>query len=351
MSKRLSEDTPNSNKRQVTESFLSDFLKKGYCVVPSVISEEKVDSLHADFWKFLAAFGTGIDRNDPMTWVKKQPDGVDPWPPSIRGLLQHYGIGHSKFVWELRSETAIRRVFAALHGLDDSKETDHDTRLVVSFDGACLAKPETRKVDPVKNSWAHIDQGPRSAGAFKMVQGLLTLTEAGPGKGGLIVYEGSNRLHGRFFRKFPELVKKVGAGDWCKLEAKHKAWYMKHKCKEVQVSAPKGSLLLWDSRYSPPSSSPRTVHYAVRPTMGSLIPRAAIYLCYQGRDSGTPAQLARKQQVFRDRRMTSHWPHKSKLFAVRMRSWGDATLALRFPDQPAIKDEEMTPVMWKLAGY
>jgi hypothetical protein len=341
MVKRLSEELQSMSKKQTTELFMSNFLKKGYAAVPGVISEERVEEIHTAFWAFMAGFNTGIKRDDPSTWVKKA-GGVDPWPPSIRGLLQHYGIGHTNFVWNLRGESSIRKVFAVLHGLDDTKETKDSTQLVVSYDGACLAKPDTNKVDPVKNSWAHIDQGPRTAGEFKMVQGLVTLTDAGPGKGGLIVYSGSNRLHGRFFKKFPEMVKKIGAGDWCKLEEKHKAWYFKHKCVEVQVEAKKGSLLLWDSR---------TVHWAARPIQTCKIPRAAIYVCYQARSEGTAKQLKKKQEVFEARRMTSHWPLKSKLFAVRMRDWGDKSLSVRFPDQPRVRDDEMTPVMKQLAGY
>jgi hypothetical protein len=336
MAKRTHESDESLTKKQQIDPLLQNFLKDGYLVVPNILSERNIEKIHQDFWDWIAGFNTGILRHDPSTWTTTN------WPPSIRGLIQHYGVGHAKFVWELREILEIRKVFAILHGLDDSKETKDKTQLVVSFDGVCLSKPDTTNVDPVKNSWAHMDQGPTTAGQFKMIQGLATLTDAGPGKGGLICYRYSNHLHGEFFKQFPEMAKKVGTNDWCKLELHHRRWYFDHGCIETQVEAPKGSLILWDSR---------CVHYAVRPIKGSLIPRAAIYLCYQARSDGTAKQLKKKREVFEARRMTSHWPLKSKMFATRMRDWGDETLKIRFPDQPTIRTDELTSVMKQLAGY
>lgn len=328
--------SPKRNSVKVGPSWLSDLKKDGFAAIPDVISFEEVLQYHASMWSWMGGFGTGIKQNNPQTWATKF------WPPSIRGLIQHFGIGHAQFVWKLRAELAVRKVFATIHKLDDSKETEEETQLVVSFDGACLAKAEIREVEHEKNSWAHIDQGPSSAGEFKMVQGLMTLTDAGPEKGGLIVYQNSHKLHGRFFKRFPDMTEKIGKGNWCKLEVKHRAWYFKHGCFEVQVTAPRGSLILWDSR---------TVHYAVRPKEWRPIPRAAIYLCYQPRTDGTDKQLVRKQKAFTERRMHTHYPIEFELFPERARDWGNLTLRETFKKQPTIQDSEMTPVMWKLAGF
>jgi len=242
MSKRLFEGDESISKKHSIDLFLKSFHEKGYAVVPDILSAERTEKTHQAMWDFMAGFNTGIKRDDPKTWTTQN------WPPSIRGLIQHYGAGHAKFVWELRENLAARKVFAKLHGLDESQETKDDTELVVSFDGLCLSKPDTTIVDPVKNSWAHMDQGPTTAGQFKIIQGLVTLTDAGPGLGGLVVYQGSNKLHGEFFKAFPEMAKKVGKNDWVKLEVNHRLWYWAHQCYEIQVQAPKGSLILWDSR-------------------------------------------------------------------------------------------------------
>lgn len=334
MAKRGIECEDSTSKKQTIDPLLLKLRADGYAVVPAIISDEHIEILHQSFWTWISGFGTGIRREDPSSWKTSN------WPPSIRGLIQHYGIGHAKFVWELREFLSVRKVFATIHGLDDSKETKTKTQLVVSFDGACLSKAETTKVDPVKNSWAHMDQGPKTTG--NMVQGLMSLTQAGPGRGGLICYKNSHKLHTDFFMRFPEMVAKIGSNDWVKLEQKHKDWYFRRGCIETQVEAPPGSLILWYSK---------TVHWAARPVKSYPLPRAAIYLCYQPRRDGTEKQLKKKREVFAARRMTSHWPLKSKMFATRMRDWGDETLKIRFPDQPTIRDDEVTPVMKQLAGY
>jgi hypothetical protein len=332
--KRTAETGITSSKRVGIDPLLQKLNEDGYAVVPSILSDEKIEEVHQAFWTWMGGFPGGIRRDDPSTWTAKN------WPPSTRGLIQHYGIGHAKFVWELRELLSIRKVFATLHGLDESEETEEKTNLGVSFDGACLSKAETKKVKREKDSWAHSDQGPNTPG--NMIQGVMTLTRAGPGRGGLVCYKGSHKLHARFFKRFPEMALKVGNNDWVKLEPTHREWYFRHGCVETQIEAPPGSLLLWFST---------CIHWAARPEKDYPIPRAAVYLCYQPRSEASPKQIKRKQEVFDARWMSTHWPWKSKRFSLRMRDWGDKTLATRFPDQPTIRDDEVTPIMRQLAGH
>ena len=322
--------------------WLLDLRENGYAVVPSVIFEEAIAQYKARFWDWIESFGTGIDRNDHRTW------GGERWPPSIRGLLQHYGIGHASFVWALRSEKAIIDVFSAIWGTDD---------LLVSFDGACLAAPSHSRLDMDKLSWAHLDQGPRKAGKFECVQGLVTFSAAGPGKGGLVVYKGSHLLHKRFFDRFPKLAEKAGSSNWAKLEQKHRDWYFRHGAEQVQPAAPPGSVILWDSR---------TVHWAVRPEKiddwaewhqqhpgqaEADACRMAVYVCYQPRAAATPANLKKKRADFANRRMTSHWAAEPKLFSELPRLYDKQEKAKIFTKRPTIKDEEMTPITLRLAGF
>ena len=299
----------------------------GYAVVPNVISQEKVESYKTRFWQWMGSFGTKLSE-DPSTWESKN------WPPSIRGLLQHYRIGHSKFVWDLRCEPAVLDVFSTIWG----EERD----LLVSFDGACLAKPSHIDKTLENDSWAHLDQGPAKAGKFECIQGLMTFTEAGPGLGGLLVYKDSARLHKKFFRRFAEFSKSLGNADRCKLEQEHRDWYFRHGAVELQPAAPPGSLLLWDSR---------TVHWAARPGHGQTHCRMAIYLCYVPRWKATEKDLQKKRKAFIDRRMTSHWPAKPKLFAKAMRTYGNTELLEKFTDRPVLSDAEVTETIRKLAGF
>lgn len=325
--KRKIPSVESPSKRAKLPDWQLHLREHGYTVIPNVLDAGQVDSYSARFWDWIESFKTGIDRNNRETWKTAN------WPPSIRGLIQHYKIGHAKFVWDLRTEQAIINIFAQLWGTDD---------LLVSFDGACLAKPSHKEVEMQTDSWAHIDQGPRKAGKYECVQGLVTLSEAGPGLGGLVVYSGSHKLHKRFFERFPKFAKKVGSGDWAKLEPRHRQWFFKHGAEEVQPAGPPGSLILWDSR---------TVHWAARPAKHMSHCRMAVYLCYVPRSKATERDLEKKRKAFKERRMTSHWPANPKLFPKAPRTYGDDELLKKFTDRETIADDEVTEEIAKLAGF
>jgi ectoine hydroxylase-related dioxygenase (phytanoyl-CoA dioxygenase family) len=325
MAKRISEHLENA-KRQKGQSWKEHLESKGWAVVPSVLSTEKVELYKSCFWDWMESFGSGIDRSNPESWTSSN------WPLSIRGLLQHYRIGHAKFVWDLRTEQAVLDVFAKLWATYD---------LLVSFDGACCAKP-SRDNDNLFNTWAHLDQGPKKAGLYECVQGLVTLTEAGPGLGGLLVYENSHLLHKQFFKCFPQTAENVGSADWCKLEPHERQWYYDRGCKQVQPVAPPGSLILWDSR---------TVHWAARPNKNAEHCRMAVYLCYVPRSKATKKSLEKRKTAFEKRRMTSHWPAQPKLFPEKPRTYGNDEVLKKFTDRPTLTKEQETPQILKLVGY
>lgn len=323
MLKRISDGDTSQSKRKEVISWLKDLEEHGYAVIPSVIPLEKVQFYRNRFWDWMESFNSGIDRANQSTWKEEY------WPISIRGLLQHYRIGHSKFVWDMRSEPNVIDIFSTLWGTDD---------LLVSFDGACLSYPGTRNTE----SWAHLDQGPKLAGKYCCVQGLVTLSNAGPGMGGLLVYDGSHKKHKEFFDAFPDTAASVGTSNWCKLEPRHWEWYKQQGCVEIQPSAPLGSVILWDSR---------TVHWAARPEPDKTHCRMAIYVCYVPRSFATKKDIEKKRKAFTERRMTSHWPAKPKLFAKNPRTYGRTEALKRFTDRPVLGKEEETALILKLAGF
>jgi len=331
MSKRKIFENKTSKKRQKLPQWQQHLREHGWAVIPNVIGPDGVESYASRFWDWIESFGSGIDRNDRATWTSSN------WPPSIRGLIQHYKIGHARFVWDLRTESTIIDIFAQLWGTED---------LLVSFDGACLATPSHKEVKMQTDSWAHIDQGPHEAGKYEYVQGLVTLSEAGPGLGGLIVYSGSHEMHKRFFERFPKFAKKVGSRNWAKLEPKHREWYFKHGAKEIQPEGPPGSLILWDSR---------TVHWAARPAKHMTHCRMAVYLCYVPRSKASTRDLEKKREAFKQRRMTSHRAAHPTLFPKFPRTYADKEetkeLREKFSDRDTIADEEVTETVANLAGF
>lgn len=331
--KASQESFVNAVKRQVP-NWLHHLREHGYAIVPCLLSGDKVQHYTNEFWTWMEGFGTGIDRNKPATW------NATNWPPSIRGIIQQYGIGHAAFVWALRTEPDVLNIFETLWGTDD---------LLVSFDGACLSVPYKKPPRDSEQSWAHIDQGPNREGKFQCAQGLVTFTQAGPGLGGLVVYADSHTLNAQFYKTFVDLAKKVGNSDWCKLEEIHKQWYFDNGAKQIHLEAPPGSLILWDSR---------TVHWAARPTTGT-VPRMAIYVCLVPRSHASAQTLVGKREAFKNRRTTNHWPAQPHLFAKQPR-YGNPPLEpikpgeepkRRFMDRPTIEEGNVTPKMLSLAGY
>lgn len=327
MSKREHQGSESDEKRRKIPNWLGHLRAHGYATIPCVLSEDKVKDYKTSFWDWMESFGSGIDRNNSTTWKTEN------WPQSIRGLIQHYRVGHAKFVWDIRTEKEVLEVFSTIWETED---------LLVSFDGACLAKPSHIETTPETDSWAHLDQGPKKAGRFECVQGLMTFSEAGPDLGGLVVYKNSHALHKKFFKRFPKVEKKVGSSDWCKLEPKHRKWYFRHGAVEIQPTAPPGSIILWDSR---------TVHWAARPAKSMDHCRMAVYLCYVPRNRAAKKDIEKKRTAFDERRMTSHWPAQPKLFPKQPRTYGNVEILEKFTDRPVITKADETPQIRKLAGY
>lgn len=299
----------------------------GWAVIPNVFTLEECEKYKSRFWDWLESFGTGLKRDSRESWMREEN-----WPPNRRGLLQHYGVGHADFVWDLRLDPRVIEIFANIWQTDD---------LLVSFDGACASRPE--KKESYNKSWAHCDQGPRLAGKYECIQGLVTLSAAGPGQGGLVVYDGSHKLHKQFFEKFPGkalAVLKSGKPDWVLLEPQHRQWYFEQGVQEIQPAAPPGSILLWNSS---------TIHYARRPAVGEKHCRMAVYLCYQPRNKANEAMLKKKQNAFTKRRMTNHWAARPKLFPEKFYPVFDTSILERFSHRPTV--QQTTPLMLKLAGF
>ncbi len=146
------------------ESLMEKLEQHGYCVVKGVLTPEKTEKFTSDFFTFMEKGGSGIKRDDPrtLTWNRM--------PFNRHGLLQHYQIGHAKFIWEIRSDPSICRIFETIWGTD---------RLLVSFDGACFAIRD--RAESTDKPWHHLDQGHEKRG-FQCVQGSINLRPCGKKK-------------------------------------------------------------------------------------------------------------------------------------------------------------------------
>jgi len=179
-------------------------------------------------------------------------------------------------------------------------------------------KPPNQGGSTRSRAWPHVDQGSKKLGVH-CVQGWVTLEDIGEHDGALMVMEGSHKFHKEYLcEKFPEDVdrKEKITVDWVKLnEADHgdKTWFLKRGCKDTKVAAPKGSMVLWDSRL---------VHWNCPPDKQGTRWRMVIYVCMTPRSWATNAHLEKKRKAFRECRGTNHWPHEIKLFPAKPRTYG-----------------------------
>ena len=145
-----------------------------------------------------------------------------------------------------------------------------------------------------------MDQNPRNHGRFELYQGIANLAPNGPQDGGLCVLRGSHLLHEEHFAAKGGFRPEQDSGErenGYNFTAGDADWYRARGCEEAKVCAGEGDLILWDSRL---------IHWNASP-VGARV-RFAAYVCYCPRALMDEAGLARKLEVFRARKSTTHWP-------------------------------------------
>lgn len=306
---------------------MNDLAPKGFAVIPSILGDQECEKILDGFWDFFGnltqEWEKPISRHTPDSW-----SGFYDLFPMHSMLFQHWGIGQSQFIWDVRQNPKIVKIFADLW---NCKPED----LVVSFDGASFSMPpETTKRGWFRKTWFHSDQS-YTRPAFECIQSWVTALDVREGDATLSVLEGSHLLHDDFAKRFGVKDKK----DWYKLNEEQLAWY-KEQCPERRITCPKGSLILWDSR---------TIHCGVEPLKSRVQPnmRAIVYLCYMPRRGMTPKMIEKKKKAFQEKRMTTHWPTKTKLFPKEPRTYGKPLPRIVSEE----KDLELDPLGWKLAGF
>ncbi|RSH91688.1 hypothetical protein EHS25_009057 [Saitozyma podzolica] len=280
-------------------SWLLQLERDGYVVIPNTIPQSACDEFVSEAWAWLEKFPYGFKRDDRSTWTAEHlPYGV------TGGLYNRYSVNHEDFVWRIRTQPGILKVFEQVWGTDD---------LIASFDGMNASLPINAKtgrndIEPTK-AWPHIDQDPRKIDRFELYQGIANLSPNGPLDGGLCVLKGSHLRHQEHFDSIggfrPEKDAGVGKNGYGYTE-EDAGWYKEHGCEEVKICANPGDLILWDSR---------TIHWNASPVGDQT--RFVTYVCYCPRSLMDPSELEKKLQVFRDRKGTTHWPHQNVIPAER----------------------------------
>jgi hypothetical protein len=307
--------------------------EKGVAIVRNVLDEKECDELVSGMWGFLE-HATGafpeekrIIRTEEKSWCN-----LTELFPMHSMLIQHWGIGHTQCVWDVRQNPKVVEVFRELWKTPD---------LLVSFDGASFHMPHetTRKGFYRGNSWFHTDQR-LSDSKFQCVQGWVTGLDVNEGDATLAVLCGSQNFHADYAKRFNYSTEKM---DWHKISSHEELeFFVREKnCPRVSIKCPKGSLVLWDSR---------TMHCGQESLRSRKVPnfRCIAYICMIPRSLATPKEIIKKQKAFTDKRTTSHWPQKSKYFPKTPRTYNKPLAGtVQISSVPLV----LTPLGHTLAGF
>ena len=147
--------------------------------------------------------------------------------------------------------------------------------------------------------------------------------------------EGSHKYHQEFAEKFNE-TRDI---DWYPLEDEKLDFYYDKGCVRHNVKASAGSLILWDSR---------TVHCGMEPLKTRTEPnfRLVTYVCMTPRAWCVEELIEKRRNALENMYMTTHCPHRPKLFPKVPRTFGR-----HIPDVPKIPEPVLTDLGLKLAGF
>jgi ectoine hydroxylase-related dioxygenase (phytanoyl-CoA dioxygenase family) len=317
------------DKYITTSEKLNETLEKyGVAIIPSVLNEEECNEMENGMWDTLEYWtqhwDTKITRDNPASWKN-----IRDLLPKHSMLIQQYKLGHAQFIWNLRQNPKCIDIFSKLWNCSYED-------LLVSFDAASFHMPsEVTQIGWYKKTWFHCDQS-YVRNDLECIQSWATAFDVNDGDATLAFYEGSHQFHKEFAQHFNITNK----SDWFKLENEEQSEFYKNKgCIERYIKCPKGSIVFWDSR---------TIHCGVEPRKGREQQnfRCVVYLCYTPRSLSNGKELKKKIKAFEEMRMTSHWPHKIKLFPKMPNTYGAQIKEIEPLTPPNINE-----IGRKLVGY
>jgi len=309
------------------DSLKEYLLENGVAVIKNVLSKEELELARKELWNMLEflmqKFKKPFKYNDKSTWRS-----FYELYPGHSMLLQHWSVGQAQFIWHIRENPKIVKIFSKLWNCKMEN-------LLVSFDGmSCHLCPENTNKGYFRKLWLHSDQS-YAKKEFCCIQSWVTLFDVNDGDATLCIKESSNKLHSKFGEKFGISSK----SDWFQLKnPKHIEFYK--DCPITCVKATAGSIVFWDSR---------TIHCGVESRKGRVKQniRAVIYLCYLPRNTIADQKvLKKKQKAFNEMRMTSHWANMCTTFPKYPRTWGGS-----LPNVTQLPKPILSSLGLRLAGF
>ena len=313
---------------KTNEEVMQNLFNYGVAIVPNVLNEEECSNMYSgmigDLEHITQSMPTPFKHADESTWRT--------WwelAPMHSMLQQHWKLGHTQTIWNIRQNPKVVKVF------EDIWKTPSE-QLLTSFDGVTLHfPPEKTRRGWYRNTWLHTDQSFMRP-EFECVQSWITALDVNEGDGTLTYLKGSHKFHERTRERFQITDKK----DWFKIDKEIFNYYVDElDCPQECIKCPAGSMVLWDSRL---------MHCGREPTKGreKENTRCVSYVCMTPRFFAKQSQLTKKQKAFNELRLTTHWPHRVKLFAKVPRLYGNPV-----PNVTDIEAPVLSELGKKLAGF
>jgi hypothetical protein len=300
----------------------------GVAIIPSLLDETETKAMRDGMWDYLEhitqKLAIPIERDRPESWKT-----FKTLYPSHSMLLQHWGVGHSQMLWDLRQNQKVYNIFSKIYNTIPEE-------LIVSFDGASFHfPPEITGYGWYRNGLnLHCDQS-FLRNDKECIQSWVTANPIEEGDATLTFLESSHKFHKDFAKQFNMQDK----SDWYKLEQSQIDYYTSKGCPQKYIACPEGSMVLWDSR---------TIHCGIQPmrNRNQAKIRCVGYVCYTSRKLATQKDLKKRIQTFNDLRMTSHWPHKPRLFSKFPRTYGGA-----IPDVVPVSPPVLSEIGKRMVGF
>lgn len=289
----------------------------GVAILTDYFGDHYADDLFASTKKWLIDLNIGL-TNDLATWKTAN------MPLGPRYGMYQSIVSHCPDFWKLREDMAP--IFSVLYGT---------TELMSSIDGASFY-PGLGAPRNVKNSdWAHIDQTVSSDLLCYQGQFVATDTSAS-----FVATPGSSLRHADVLRKcgIPK-----DAGNWHKFTDTevNKLISMFGDDYQLPILAPKGSVIIWDSR---------TIHSARYPDLGENSWRASFYVSMRPINTFSQRNMDTIKRAALEGRTTNHWG--TKLFGTGDRYKQKNARVMQLVKNPTILSyvENMTAIQKQLVG-
>eukprot|EP01125_Pyxidicula_operculata_P020424 TRINITY_DN753_c0_g1_i2.p1 TRINITY_DN753_c0_g1~~TRINITY_DN753_c0_g1_i2.p1 ORF type:complete len:331 (+),score=76.77 TRINITY_DN753_c0_g1_i2:30-1022(+) len=277
--------------------------ENGYVVFSNVATHEEVEKGKSLAWDYLENLVPGVKRDDWRSWDNKA------WPdPYGKGIIAGDAVGHSEFMWFVRSIPNVQKIFSNIWKTDE---------LITSFDGFCLQRPwEYNEGWRTATGWFHLDQNAFIKPGKECVQGFLNFHPAGVEDGGLCVVPKSHTIFNDIFKSRPNLEKR---GHFILLKEDKALWNHELPAANlhpIKICCEPGDFVLWDSRVihcNAPASTARKVS-----PDETLPPRRLVaYVCMTPATRLTHIVRKNRIQAYKTGQTTSHWPEDCTTNASR----------------------------------